>query len=51
VLVNLPVMALLTRLAIRDRYVSGRKAVAFAVGVPLGIVALVPALFALGRRL
>ena len=51
VLVNLPVLALLTRLAIKDRHASGRKAVAFGVGVPLGIVALFPALFALGRRL
>jgi hypothetical protein len=29
VLVNLPAMALLTRLAIKDEYISGRKAVAF----------------------
>ena len=51
VFVNLPVLALLTRWAIRDRYVPGRRAVAYGVGVPLGIVALVPVLFALGRRL
>jgi hypothetical protein len=51
VFVNLPVLALLTGLAIKDRYVVGRKAVAFGIGVPLGIVALVPVLFALGRRL
>jgi hypothetical protein len=50
VLVNLPVLALLTRLAIKDQYVVGRKAVAFGMGVPL-ILALVPALFALGRWL
>jgi len=48
---NLPVLTWLCTRAIRDRYVSGRKAVAFAVGVPVGIVALAPTLFALGRLL
>lgn len=51
VLVGLPVMTLLTRRAIKEGYVSGRKAVAFGVGAPVGIVALAPALFALGRWL
>jgi hypothetical protein len=51
VVVNFPVLAFLSFRAIRDRYVVGRKAVAFGVGVPVGIVALVPALFALGRWL
>ena len=39
VLINLPVLTFLSVRAIKDGYVSGRKAVAFAVGVPLGIVA------------
>ena len=34
----------------KERYVSGRKALAFGVGVSLGIVASLLALFALGRR-
>jgi hypothetical protein len=51
VVVNLPVMALLSRRAVEDRYVSGSKAVAFAIGVPVGIVGLSPVLFALGRLL
>lgn len=51
VLFNLPVMTFLSVRAIKERYVSGRKAVAFAIGVPLGVVASVPALFALGRWL
>jgi hypothetical protein len=51
VLFNVPVMTLLSVWAIKDGYVSGRKAVAFGVGVPLGIVGLLPALFALGRSL
>ena len=51
VVINLPVMTFLSVRAIKDGYVSGRKAVAFAVGVPLGIVAALPALFALGRWL
>jgi ABC-type uncharacterized transport system permease subunit len=51
VLLNLPVLTLLSVRAIKDGYVTGRKAVAFAVGVPFGIVAALPALFALGRWL
>ena len=51
VVVNLPVLTLLSTLAIRERYVSGRKAVVFGVAVPLGIVAVLPVLFALGRWL
>lgn len=48
-LVNLPVMALLSWRAVRVRYVSGWKAVAYAIVVPMGIVALSPVLFAVGR--
>jgi len=51
VLINLPVLTFLSVRAIKDGYVSGRKAVAFACVVPLGIVALSPVLFALGRWL
>ena len=50
-LINLPVLTFLSVRAIKDGYVTGRKAVAFAVGVPLGIVALAAGLFALGRWL
>ena len=51
VLINLPVLTFLSVRAIKDGYVSGRKAVAFGCGVPLGIVAALPALFALRRWL
>ena len=51
VVINLPVLTFLSVRAIKDGYVPGRKAVAFAVGVPLGIVALAAGLFALGRWL
>jgi hypothetical protein len=37
--------------AVRKRYVCGRKAVVFAVRVPVGIVVLAPTFFALGRWL
>jgi hypothetical protein len=51
VALNLPVLTLLSIRAIRDRFVSGRKAVVFVVAVPVGIVLLSPTLFALGRWL
>jgi len=35
VVINLPLMTCLAVLAVRDEWVSGRKAVAFGVGVPL----------------
>jgi len=41
VLVNLPVMTLLSVRAVRERWVSGRKAVAFGVGVPLFLASVV----------
>jgi hypothetical protein len=49
VLVNLPVMTFLLVHALRDGYVSGRKALLFAVVAPFGIVATVPILFAVGK--
>ena len=36
-------------LAVRERYVSGRKAVAFAVGVPVGLAAVILAICLAGR--
>jgi len=49
VLLNLPVTWLLASRAVREGWVSGRKAALFGVGVPLGIAALIPGLFALWR--
>lgn len=43
VLINLPVLTFLSVRALKEGCVSGRKAVAFACGVPLGIVAALPA--------
>lgn len=51
VALNLPLTVFLSRRAILEGYVSVRKAVAFGVAVPVGIVVLAPALFALGRWL
>jgi hypothetical protein len=45
VLVNLPVMGFLSIRAVREGWVSGRKAVAFGVAVPLAIAAMIPMLF------
>lgn len=45
VLINLPVMIYLAVLAVRERWVSGWKAVAFAAGVPLVIAAGISTLF------
>ena len=45
VLINLPVMSFLSIRAIREGWVSGRKAVVFAVAVPLAIAAMIPMLF------
>lgn len=45
VLVNLPVMTLLAVLAVRERWVSGWKAVGFGVGVPLLLAGAIAALF------
>jgi len=48
VVVNLPVMAFLVVRALRERYVSGSKAVVFAVAVPVSIALMIPLLFAAG---
>ncbi|MGA3048497.1 MAG: HXXEE domain-containing protein [Terracidiphilus sp.] len=51
VLLNLPVLTLLAVYALREGYVSGWKAVAFCIGVTGALVALIPALFKLGKIL
>jgi hypothetical protein len=45
VLINLPVMGFLSIRAVREGWVSGRKAVVFGVAVPLAIAAMIPMLF------
>jgi hypothetical protein len=49
VAVNLPVMIFLLVRALREGYVSGSKAVTFAVSVPLGIAGSIPLLFWISR--
>lgn len=44
VLVNLPVMSWLALRAVRDEWVSGSRAVAFGVGVPIALAALIAVL-------
>ncbi|MBV9267224.1 MAG: HXXEE domain-containing protein [Acidobacteriaceae bacterium] len=51
VLLNLPVLTFLCTRAVREGYVSGQKAVAFAIGVPVLIVASVAVLFATWQHL
>ena len=46
-LVNLPVMSLLTYKALRERWVSGTRAVAYAVCVPVALAVAIGALFTL----
>jgi hypothetical protein len=41
VLINLPVMSLLALRAVGERWVSGKKAVAFGVGVPIGLGSII----------
>jgi hypothetical protein len=48
---NVPVLSLLVNLSWRERYVSGRRAVAHFVAVPLILLASIPVLFRLGRAL
>ncbi|MFZ0684855.1 MAG: HXXEE domain-containing protein [Terriglobales bacterium] len=48
VLINLPVMSLLAIRAVRERWVSGRKAAVFAIAVPLAIAAIIPMLLLIG---
>jgi len=45
VLINLPVMGFLSVRAVREGWVSGRKAVVFGVAVPLAIAGMIPMLF------
>jgi hypothetical protein len=45
VLINLPVMGFLSIRAVREGWVSGRKAVVFGVAVPLAIAGMIPMLF------
>ncbi len=51
VLLNLPVSSLLVVHALREGYVSGWKSVAYSLGVVVALVALIPALFKLGKGL
>jgi hypothetical protein len=51
VLVNLPVNGLLMTRAVRKRRISGRALAAWSAGVAIATVALIPALFSVGRRL
>ncbi len=44
VLINLPVMSYLSRRAVQEGWVSGRRAVVFAVMVPLAIAGMIPIL-------
>jgi hypothetical protein len=48
VLINLPVMGFLSIRAVREGWVSGRKAVVFGVAVPLAIAGTIPLLFFIG---
>ena len=45
VLINLPVMGFLSIRAVREGWVSGRKAVVFGVAVPLAVAGIIPMLF------
>jgi len=49
VLINLPVMSFLALRAVRERWVSGGKAVAFGVSVPIGLAGMILALFAVRK--
>ena len=48
VLINLPVMSFLAIQAVRERWVSGRKALAFSIAVPLAIAGIIPMLLLIG---
>ncbi len=51
VALNLPVLSLLVAAALREGYVSGGKAAIYSVGVAGLLLALIPALFKIGRVL
>jgi hypothetical protein len=46
VILNLPVLTVLATKAVREGYVSGRKSLVFGIGVPVGLGAVIVALFA-----
>ncbi|MGA9505190.1 MAG: HXXEE domain-containing protein [Terriglobales bacterium] len=48
VLINLPVMTWLAFRALRDRWVSGRKALRFAIAVPVAMAGIIPVLLLIG---
>jgi hypothetical protein len=48
VLLNLPVLTLLSTRALRARYVAGRRALWFGVGVPAGMAVLIVLLAVIG---
>jgi Protein of unknown function with HXXEE motif len=48
-LINLPLMSTLAYCSVRDRWVMGRKAVVFAVVVPIVIGGMIPILFMKGK--
>jgi hypothetical protein len=49
VLINLPLMSVLAVQAMREKWVSGRKALVFAAGVPVAIGTAIVALFMMSR--
>lgn len=51
VVLNLPVLSLLVVLALREGYVSSWKAAAYSVGVAGLVMAVIPALFKMGKAL
>lgn len=48
VLINLPIMGFLAIRAVREHWVSGRKAVTFGIAVPLAIACMIPMLLLIG---
>ena len=48
-LVNLPCMSLLVFMSVRENWVSGGRAIASAIAVPLAIAGMIPILFLMGR--
>lgn len=48
VILNAPVMSVVVIRAVQERYVSGRKALAFGVGVPVGLALAILLFFAIG---
>lgn len=50
VVVNLPVMTWLLMLALRDKWISGRKTIVFGVSVPVGLAAIILLLFTMANR-